>query len=51
MRLRYDCTDFTEQVHRPDGWPYQPHLHGFMAHTSMKTDGYVTAPDTLEIVT
>ena len=27
------------QAHRPEGWPYQPHLHGFMAHTSMNRLG------------
>ena len=36
---RYRRTDCSVQVHRPEGWPYQPHLHGFMAHTSMNRLG------------
>ena len=29
----------SEQVHFPDGSPYQPHLQGFMAQTSMNSAG------------
>ena len=32
------------QRQRPEGCPNQPHLHGFIAHTSIKRLGYVTVP-------
>lgn len=35
----------------PDGWPYHPHLQGFIAHTSMKFAGKVSVPATRETVT
>ena len=38
-RPRYCLRDASEQVQRPEGWPYQPHLQGFMAQTSMKRLG------------
>jgi hypothetical protein len=38
-------------VQRRDGWPYQPHLHGFMAHTSIKRQGMKMDAEALEIVT
>ena len=50
MRARYFITDDWVQVQRPDGWPYQPHLHGFIAATSMKRLGKLTVPETRETV-
>ena len=38
-RERYFFTSCSVHRHRPEGWPYQPHLQGFMAHTSMNRLG------------
>ena len=38
-RERYFCTSASEHRHRPEGWPYQPHRQGFMAHTSINRLG------------
>ena len=54
FRKRWFCfitTAICEQVHLPEGSPYQPHLQGFMAQTSINSAGYVTAPETREMVT
>ena len=49
MRLWYARTSFG--VHLQRECPYQPHLQGFIAHTSMKFAGYVTLPATRDTVT
>ena len=50
-RPRYRFTSASEHRHRPEGWPYQPHLQGFMAATSMNRLGKTSVPDTREIWT
>ena len=42
--LRYFFTSAGVHLHLPDGCPYQPHLHGFIAQISMNFAGYVTRP-------
>ena len=39
IREWYSRTDFSLQWQRPPGCPYQPHLQGFMAQTSMNRLG------------
>ena len=51
IRLRYCRTALGEQAHRPEGSPYQPHLQGFMAQTSINWQGYDSVPATRAMVT
>ena len=48
---RYFLTAPSEHRHRPEGWPYQPHLQGFMAAASMKSAGKVSLPEEREMWT
>ena len=50
-RAWYFLISVSEQVQRRVGCPYQPHLQGFIAHTSMKRLGYVTVPAARDTVT
>ena len=51
MREAYFSTAASVQVHRPEGWPRQPHRQGFMAHTSMNRLGRQTLPAARVMVT
>ena len=47
----YFSTSRSEQVHRPEGCPRQPHRQGFMAHTSWNRAGRCSVPPERATVT
>ena len=47
----YLATSRSEQVHRPEGCPRQPHRQGFMAHTSWNRAGRCSVPQERATVT